>query len=432
MRTSILIALIMLSLWVIPSGVLSFSQTSNSQIISGFTIPSTINYTAKIVNSTTINNKTIEKIYNYTLSYHIISITQDIAYVNVSGNFTNNSLKLGNVVYVTKGLHVVNLIFQPISIYYPYIISDIIYNTSYGIITPNESIALDYSGKGYVLFDGANTTVYNYSGVINGNSIKISLLPNGIIYHLENNSLYITLTSYSTFLNVTLNTSSGNNNIYQLTNYIQKPYLYAIYNYSTLSNSTLPVGYLEIDYPLLFENGILVTQITQIQIRAGQNLALPSLLEGKSVNFVIYINNPMDEPTSFIVNIGNQSITWNGFTFVLVNKTTISTIAGSFEAYEYRHYISSNLSAQLLYFSTNGVLLKEESVSILNSSVFPVFISSLVGNNYINPSETYPNVFNYTNTTLPFKVINPNLSLTISIIVTIIIIAVIVLLHKRE
>ncbi|TRM88429.1 hypothetical protein DJ526_08730, partial [Sulfolobus sp. A20-N-G8] len=170
MRTSILIALIMLSLWVISLGVPSFSQTSNSQIISGFTIPSTINYIAKLVNSTTINNKTIEKIYNYTLSYHVTKITQDIAYVNVSGNFTNDSLKLGNLVYITKGLHVINLIFQPISIYYPYIISDIIYNTSYGIITPNESIALNYLGKGYVLFNGVNTTVYNYSSVINGNS----------------------------------------------------------------------------------------------------------------------------------------------------------------------------------------------------------------------------------------------------------------------
>ena len=61
-----------------------------------------------------------------------------------------------------------------------------------------------------------------------------------------------------------------------------------------------------------------------------------------------------------------------------------------------------------------------------------LFSLNFVGNIYMNPFEQYPNVFNYTNTTLPYKVISPNLSLTISIIITIIIVAILVIVHKRE
>ncbi|MEM4884900.1 MAG: hypothetical protein QXO77_05310, partial [Saccharolobus sp.] len=94
---------------------------------------------------------------------------------------------------------------------------------------------------------------------------------------------------------------------------------------------------------------------------------------------------------------------------------------------------TSNQTEQLLYFSQNGVLLKQEFVTLLNSStIVPLFVINFVGNTFLNPFQTYPSVFNYTNTTLPYTVIKPNLSLTISIVLTLVIVAVLVILHKRE
>ena len=400
----------------------------NTSIVSNLSIPKILTYIAKLTNTTTIGNKTVTKIYNYTVSYQLLKVNDYVAVVNISGNFTNGILKLGNTIYLREGQYNVSVQYQPLSLYYPFILSELLYNTSYGILTPNESLVLTYKGKGFYTLNGVNNTVYNFTVYVNGNEITATIMPNGIVTYLQNGSLSMVLKSYQ-LLNINITSTDTLTNI---SNFIGKSYLYAIFNYSTLSNSTIPQGYLQINYPVLFNNGILVTQFTQIQFRSGQQLALPSLLDGKSVNYVLYVNEPTKIPTSFGLNVGGNNITWNGIEYTLVGKQQVSTIAGTFEAYVYK-YITSNQTEQLLYFSQNGVLLKQELVTLLNSSaIVPLFVMNFVGNTFLNPFQTYPNVFNYTNTTLPYTVIKPNLSLTISIILTLVIVAVLVILHKRE
>ncbi|WP_338603792.1 hypothetical protein V6M85_05060 [Sulfolobus tengchongensis] len=427
MRPITIAILVVIIMWGILTP-LTVSQP-NTTIVNNISIPLSITYIAKLINSTTVANKTITHIYNYTLNYQVTKVVGTTVYVNITGNFTNATLKLGNTVYIKKGQYEVNLLYQPLTIYYPFIIPNLIYNTSYGIITPNETTALTYKGKAYNIIAGNNYSVYNYSINLNNYEISASVLKDGIISQLENGSLRLSLVSFSDFYNITLNTS--NNGDYM--NFISKSYLYAVLNYSTLSNSLIPEGYLQINYPIVFNNDIIATQVTQIQLRSGQQLALPASLLGNSVNFVLYINELQKMPISFVLNVGTANITWNNNVYKLVGKTQVSTPAGTFTTYEYAHVLSQNQSEQLLYFSTNGTLVKEEVVEFINlSTPFPVFSLNFVGNTYLNPFETYHNVFNYSNTTLPFKVINPNFSLTISIVITIIIVAVLVILHKRE
>ncbi|BDB98982.1 hypothetical protein [Saccharolobus caldissimus] len=427
MRLHSLAILILILVWGI-SLTLTNSQTAATTIINSISIPKILNYNVKLLNTTTIGNRTITTIFNYTLNYQVYKSNDEIVFINITGNFTNGTLKLGKIIYLKEGQYQINVVYEPMSIYYPYMIPNLIYNTSYGMITPNETIALIYKGKSFEIINNINMTIYNYSVDLNGYSLEVSILPNGILYYIKNGSLILTLNSYLETLNITFNNSIGR----QYFNYINKPYLYAVFNYSSLANSTIPEGYLEFNYPIIFSNGFLVTQVTQIQIRAGQQLALPSLLLGKSVNYVLYINTPENEPITFISNVGTNNITWNKNEYILIGKTQVSTIAGIFNAYEYEHLITPNRSEELLFFNINGTLVKEESVELTNTSPIILFSLNFVGNIYMNPFEQYPNVFNYSNTTLPYKVISPNLSLTISIIITIIIVAILVIVHKRE
>ncbi|QGA53443.1 hypothetical protein GFS03_01990 [Sulfolobus sp. E5-1-F] len=402
---------------------------ANTTTVNSITIPTSLTYAVKLINSTTVGNKTITHIYNYTLTYQVIRFVQNIVYVNISGNFANGTLKLGNNIYIKKGEYSLNLFYQPLSIYYPFIEQSLIYNTSYGIITPNETIALVYKGKSISLINGVNYTSYNYSANLNNQQISLNILENGIVSKLNNGSLELILESFSNLSTISLNSAINS----QYMNFLNKSYLYAVYNYSSLSNSLIPEGYLQISYPLILGNDTIASQITQIQVRSAQQLVLPASLLGDSVNFVLYINQPQKIPTSFIVNAGTKNITWNNNVFTLVGETKVSTPIGNFLTYKYVHNISQNQAQQVLYFAPNGTLIKEEVVEIINSTTqIPYFSLNFVGNSYINPFETYPNVFNYTNTTLPFKVINPNISLTISIIITIIIVAILVILHKRD
>lgn len=427
MKLHSLAILILILVWGI-SLTLTNSQTATTTIINSISIPKILNYNVKLLNTTTIGNRTTTTIFNYTLNYQVYKSNDEIVFINITGNFTNGTLKLGKIIYLKEGQYQINVIYEPMSIYYPYMIPNLIYNTSYGMITPNETIALIYKGKSFEIINNINMTIYNYSVNLNGYSLEVSVLPNGILYYLKNGSLILTLNSYSEILNITFNNSVEQ----QYFNYISKPYLYAVFNYSSLANSTIPEGYLEFNYPIIFSNGVLVTQVTQIQIRAGQQLALPSLLLGKSVNYILYINTPENEPATFILNVGTNNITWNKNEYILLGKTQVSTIAGIFTAYEYKHLLTPNQSEELLFFNDNGTLIKEESVELINTSMVTLFSLNFVGNIYINPFEQYPNVFNYTNTTLPYKVVSPNLSLTISIIITIIIVAILVIVHKRE
>ncbi|AKA72544.1 hypothetical protein SULI_00460 [Saccharolobus solfataricus] len=401
---------------------------ANTTIVNTTTIPTSITYTVKLINSTTVANKTITHVYNYTLYYQVTKFVQNTVYVNISGNFTNGTLKLGNTVYIKKGVYEVNLLYQPLSIYYPFIEPSIIFNTSYGIISPNETIALVYKGKTFNMINGVNYTSYNYSGNVNGQQISVNILQNGIISKLENGSLELILESFSNLSTIPLTTVTNS----QYMNFLNRSYLYAVYNYSPLSNSLIPEGYLQISYPVVIGNNTITAQITQIQLRAGKQLALPASLLGEPVNFVLYINQPQNIPTSFIVNVGAKNITWNSNVFTLVGESKVSTPIGTFIAYQYVHNISQNQAQQVLYFTPNGTLIKEEVVEIINSTTLPSFSLSFAGNTYISPFETYPNVFNYTNTSLPYKVIAPNLSFTISIVITIIIVAILVVLHKRD
>ncbi|MEM3685728.1 hypothetical protein [Saccharolobus sp.] len=427
MRSTTVAILALITMWGI-LGSLVISQ-ANTTIINSITIPTSMTYTVKLINSTTVENKTITHVYNYTLTYQVTKFVQNVIYVNISGNFTNGSLKLGNGVYIKKGEYEVNLVYQPLSIYYPFIEPSLIYNTSYGIITPNETIALVYKSKTFSIINGVNYTSYNYSVNINNQQISVNILGNGIVSKLENRSLELILYSFSNLSTIPLNSITNS----QYTSFLNRSYLYAVYNYSTLSNSLIPEGYLQISYPIILGNDTITAQITQIQMRAGQQLALPASLLGDSVNFVLYINQPQNIPTSFTLNVGAKNITWNNNVFTLVGESKVSTPIGNFIAYQYVHNISQNQVQQVLYFTPNGTLIKEEVVEMINSTTqIPSFSLSFVGNNYISPYETYPNVFNYTNTSLPFKVINPNLSFTISIVITIIIVAVLVILRKKD
>ena len=94
MRSTTVAILALITMWGI-LGSLVISQ-ANTTIINSITIPTSMTYIAKLINSTTVANKTITHVYNYTLTYQVTKFVQNVIYVNISGNFTNGSLKLGN------------------------------------------------------------------------------------------------------------------------------------------------------------------------------------------------------------------------------------------------------------------------------------------------------------------------------------------------
>ncbi|MEM3759030.1 MAG: hypothetical protein QXV70_05275, partial [Saccharolobus sp.] len=173
MRIIITLAFLVLTLiWGVNITLSATQQVGpNTSIVSNLSIPKILNYIAKLTNTTTIGNKTVTKIYNYTVSYQLLKVNDYVAVVNISGNFTNGTLKLGNTIYLREGQYNVSVQYQPLSLYYPFVLSDILYNTSYGILTPNESLALTYKGKGFYTLNGVNNTVYNFTVYVNGNEI---------------------------------------------------------------------------------------------------------------------------------------------------------------------------------------------------------------------------------------------------------------------
>ncbi|MCY0883483.1 MAG: hypothetical protein OWQ50_06810, partial [Acidianus infernus] len=234
--------------------------------------------------------------------------------------------------------------------------------------------------------------------------------------------------TYNLYANFLLECLSGNSStqLKYLGNQLEKafkPYVYLVCTYSSLYAGLTPNTYREIFYPYIFANGYFIYRYAILNFIAGQPVG------SSYFELSLVIGNYTNLPITFLV-CNSSNIIWENKEFTRVNVTSLNILGKTYNnVIEYENI--STKSFTILYFY-NGTLIEEESGNIDGNSYNVTEKVVFVGNSMIPLNLTYPNYFDYTNTNLPYKAIDPSLALEVSIIITMIIVALIVLLYKRK
>jgi hypothetical protein len=396
------------------------------------------NYLKYLVNiKYKLNNKTIEHI-SY-IEYNVLNKSIDSFYVKVYGNFSNFS----KLISLNPGTYLINPITNLLNLKYPYILPQLIYNNTYAITYANNNLIINFIN----ITKYNNITSYKLE-IISPNSTSpktVVLLENGILgamsfINVLNNTSYNISINLVDFNNKDLIYLNNINNI----KIINNSYSYFVYNYSTTAQTLIGQGYLEVGYPFIIGNDIAVVQY-RLQYIAGNKLLTPVAMGNTNVNFIITLGNSTSILLSQINNVGENKISWNGLLFKFQNITNISVFNKYYIVYLYLNKTYANITygnesvkvyrITYAYFSKDGTLLKLLTIGSGGNLTIPIYELLYVGsksNDFVlNPLETFPLVYNYSNTNFPYNIINPTLSLIITIVVTLIIVIIAVILRMR-
>lgn len=403
---------------------------SSPQVVSSIPYFQHLEYIISVLNETKVLNTTkIIIIANYTAAYNVLSANNGIITVNVNitpifetKNFTFRLLNSGN--------YSVNLLEDFLDLKYPYVYNGYLFKSAYQIVFAHSSIYISYINTTKVNINGLNYTAYeyfNYSSFIPSTQ-RFYVLSNGIGYLFNTTYEYHigNKTSYSLTVNFRLINLSKEENVTlqgapdAFINNAKKPYQYVLYEYSDLSKSLKPVTYIQVYYPIIFGNGYLVGEQFQLSFYSGQPV-------NQNFGFSLNIGNYTTLPLTFTLNLNSSSIIWGGQIFNKVGTTTLNVFGINYTVIEYKNVTADRKSFTLLYFDTNGILIKRAQ-GTLNQTT-----SEIIYTPYLIPlNSTYMSYIHYVTTgSLPYTVIAPSYSLAITVIITLVIVAIIVLLYKR-
>ncbi|MUM64785.1 hypothetical protein D1867_05900 [Acidianus infernus] len=425
--------------------ILSFALPSSpplttNTIITEIPYYSHLKYLISIYNETTENSTIKMKfIANYTADYNVISQYNGIIEVNYSiskifSKYNLSTFNMSNITFLRPGIFNVTLLNDALCFHYPYIYPGLLYNSSayylYFVAT-KFNFPLGYVNETKVTINNLTLIAYKYHNLSTFSTINqyFYVLCNGIGYNFNYTFSYkIGNKTYNLYANFLLKCLSGNSStqLKYLGNQLEeafKPYVYLDCTYSSLYAGLTPNTYREIFYPYIFANGYFIYRYAILSFIAGQPV------ESSYFELSLVIGNYTDLPITFLV-CNSSNIIWENEEFTRVNVTSLNILGKTYNnVIEYENI--STKSFTILYFY-NGTLIEEESGNIDGNSYNVNEKVVFVGNSMIPLNLTYPNYFDYTNTNLPYKAIDPSLALEVSIIITMIIVALIVLLYKRK
>lgn len=401
---SILMALILLS--IIPLDVVSLSSFPSSAptIVRNITIPTSLSYI--LINKVSAKNSTSLQI-SY-INYTVLNISGSTIYVKV----TTNASKNYTFILIQNDTYKVNIITNLLWNTYPYILPYYLYNSTYGLIALNESLLLSFYAS------HENNTVYEYfihNNHFNGFANISSL---GYLIKLNETSPFtftFTLVSAKNFTNITLDFQENSNEIS-----LAHPYLYSVYNYSSLAGGVLPEGWAEIVYPLLVGNYVVQAEYKLLP-RSGEELLQLTPFSVGEAYYVLVIGNQSSIPLTYITNPGASQIIWDKGIFNLYESNS--------SIYIYKNISSTGVIISYLYVNSKGEMLELKSIGNLTGTV--VYAEYLISTNYLPPNTTYPQINTYFNSTLPFKAINPRLALNLTIVIVFLIVFIIIILRRE-
>ncbi|MDT7876482.1 MAG: hypothetical protein RQ872_07170, partial [Sulfolobaceae archaeon] len=205
------------------------------------------------------------------------------------------------------------------------------------------------------------------------------------------------------------------------------PYLYIFYLYNPAAKTLTPQIYIETYYP--FEIGNYLAQVQYLLYPAsGSKMLQSNYIYGIPTDFSIYFKPYKDELTGFVTNVGNKNITWGGNMFTLLNESTVLT-ANNTKVEAYLYEFSNNFSTVYLYVLPSGLVLQEYNFSKTLGTYAEGF--RFLANEYVPMNATYPTLTSPTYTSLPFKLVNFNTALMVTIVFTIVISVIILLFRQR-
>jgi hypothetical protein len=331
-----------------------------------------------------------------------------------------------NFTLLKIGLHNVNLEEDPLNLNYPYVFPGYLFNNTYTLSTPSTSLTLVYDGVANETILGTKYVVIKY---FFGDSQA-----SGVAYITENGTVaYIDTTYNGLEVQLFLKSSQGTttvdipNTVTLPSYFLNRSYLYAIYEYSNYSDSLQSVGDEEIVYPFVFPNGIIGETAYQVNTVSGSPLV-------NFNDFTIHIGNYTSLETSFYPSLA-QKIEWNSVSLAMVGKDNVTIFGVNYPnayVYESNQSVNNSTIVREVTFNSSGVLIDQVVTVVHNGLSTPEFEAKYIGNIFYNNSETYPNFQTFSDTNLPFSVVSPSTSLAVAIIITIAIAAILVLLHRRD
>lgn len=429
------------------TGVQSFSiaqfPTTTTHYYSTLSFPNNLTYyivvsnTTKVTSTTTsssaVNTSTSNvsslRVLNYTYVAHYkvdkYSPEGELT-VNLTVENTSQVPKGFNFTLLKIGLHNVNLEEDPLNLNYPYVFPGYLFNNTYTLSTPSTSLTLVYDGVANETILGTKYVVIKY---FFGDSQA-----SGVAYITENGTVaYIDTTYNGLEVQLFLKSSQGTttvdipNTVTLPSYFLNRSYLYAIYEYSNYSDSLQSVGDEEIVYPFVFPNGIIGETAYQVNTVSGSPLV-------NFNDFTIHIGNYTSLETSFYPSLA-QKIEWNSVSLAMVGKDNVTIFGVNYPnayVYESNQSVNNSTIVREVTFNSSGVLIDQVVTVVHNGLSTPEFEAKYIGNIFYNNSETYPNFQTFSDTNLPFSVVSPSTSLAVAIIITIAIAAILVLLHRRD
>ncbi len=393
------------------------STTLVNQINAG-QYPTQLTYVIKY----NISNKT----QTFNLTYTVNVETQGNANVSVATNA--EKLVNGSVQYVfsflKNGTYQVNLIEDPMKLtFLPYIYPGFLYNSTYGVSTPEGAVALNFLGElNYTLF---GQSVYKYNIYMDNGLFGSSIiLGDGVLYQFnttyKGGSLSLQLTDQVLGSSpILLQSNVSPSSVMNL------PYIYSTYNFSDVSQSLLPSGYVEYMPSTLFGNGIMTVEqayVQYVELEPVTKAYVPVTSQGLPVSFLLEVGNESNLTLPFVPKFSNtEQIQYQQMIFKL-NGTSDGL---------YQYVNRSGVTLTELEIEGNGTIYQFSLYTQGgNHTYIPQYRATLVGNRFVNG--TVPPIVSSSSGNLPFKVISPMTSLLITIIVTVVISAIIVLLHRPK
>lgn len=308
-------------------------------------------------------------------------------------------------------------------------------SSQYGISEGDEQVSMQFvKEQGLGNGNSSNTsrlTFYQYN--INYFSPRLSyngtmdILSSGVVYRFQG-TLRVSNVSYNVLMGLShLNISFENLSLASLVPETPQPsFIYAVKAVQAPYYALRTTVFLQLTVPIQYSNGVQITDAERIYPQASGSVIQPA---GSGYIMELSVGNYTQVFTPYYPAVGGHDLTYLGKEYTLLNTTEISTPVGDFTAYVYNiSPLNSPNGSILLFFSNNGMLLMQETLS--GGKV--VGQIELVSNNFYTPNVTRNIVPSNIPTTLPYKAVNPNLSLELAIAVPLVLVFIITLFYRRK
>ncbi|MCY0860349.1 MAG: hypothetical protein OWQ54_07955 [Sulfolobaceae archaeon] len=380
--------------------------SSSPTIVRNITIPKFLSYI--VTTKSSVKNTTV--VQTYYINYTVINVTEYSIYVKVVNNATRNT----SIIVAANGTYKINLVTMPLLPFYPYIIPYYLYNNTYGIATSNESLLLSFYSSYY------NGSIYKFL-IHNDYFNALANISSTYGYIVELNettplNIFMKLVEAINYTNISI---PPDDSLLEEEINLSHPYIYSVYNYSSVAGTALPEGWAELTYPLIIGNYIAQAEY-KILFASGQELMQPTSFSVAFAYFIIVIGNQSTIPVTYILNAGNKTIHWDHgvFNLYLSNDTV----------YVYKNTTSQGL-VSYLYVNKDGEIISLKTYNNVTGQL--IYGEELISTNYISPTTTYPEINVYENTSLPFKAINPRFALEFTIIIVFVLTFIIIILRRE-